>query len=255
MAAASLPTRLAAVREAAGGTLFLKHISRLSLSDQERLLRLIEQGESPSATPSGQTEQFDVRVVCSTRRNLLPLERRRRFRSDLFYRLEPYLIELPPLRERRGDLLALAGHFIAEAVRRCAKQVFFSRENLERLRSLPWRGNARELRAVIERLILMAEEGETIHVGALELLMLRLTGGGTTDDPWQDFSLAEEVEAMEGRFIVRALEEARGSVTGAAQLLGYRHHGSLAALLKNRHRSLAYARKPVAKRRRSLIDR
>ena len=241
-----------AVRTAQGGTLFLDEVAALSVANQERVLRLIEHGEF--APPSqAHRQRVDVRVICTTRRRLSRLVREGRFLKELFERLEASEIEIPPLRERRGDIVSLARHFLAKACSRQGRRSHMSAEALEMLREMPLKGNARELRSIIERLVLLVEEGETISAGALELLTFRQTGKGTISDPWADFSLREEVLAFEARFIRRALKEAEGSITRAAQLLGFRHHGSLAALLSGRHKKLLKERRPVQQRYRSII--
>ncbi|HEY0077247.1 MAG TPA: sigma 54-interacting transcriptional regulator [Pyrinomonadaceae bacterium] len=240
-----------AAKQAAGGTLFLDEVAELSPGIQGKLLRLLEHGEiQPIGSPVA--ERVDVRFVCASNRKLSEAVAQGRFRADLFYRLEAFEIEIPPLRERPEDIVALAEHFIAQALERAGKHVRFTPESLEAMRSLPLRGNARELRAIVERAVLMAEDGETIRMDALELLLLRQTGKGSISNPWDDFSLPEEVQAYEARFIQRALRETQGSVTYAARLLGFKHHESLNVMLKNRHKSLLPARTPAKKRRRSF---
>lgn len=240
-----------AVRQAEGGTLFLDEIAELSMSNQGKLLRLLERGEI-YPVGAAMAEHVDVRFVCASNRSLPELVKQGRFRADLFYRIEAFEIEIPPLRERTGDITPLAEFFIADALARTGRQVRFTPESLESLRELPLRGNARELRAIIERAVLLAGEHESIEIDAVELLQLRQTGKGTIANPWSDFSLPEEVQVYEARFIQRALRETQGSVTHAARLLGLKHHESLNVMLKNRHKSLLQSRTPVKKRNRSV---
>ncbi|HYE66529.1 MAG TPA: sigma 54-interacting transcriptional regulator, partial [Pyrinomonadaceae bacterium] len=241
-----------AVRQAEGGTLFLDEITELSLHNQCKILHLIEQGE---ILPLGATapEQVDVRIIASTNSNLSTLVERGRFRRDLFYRIEAFAIEIPPLRERPDDIPALAKHFIDQAHACEGKQVIFTQGSLEALQGLPLRGNARELLTIIERAVMMSE-GQPINEDALELVLLRTTGKGTVADPWADFSLPEEVRLYEEQLVERALKEARGSVTHAARLLGLKHQ-SLIALINSRHKRLLEARTPAKRRRRSIIKR
>lgn len=249
-----LGERQGAAREAAHGTLFLEEVAALSPDNQTRLLHLIEHGE---IRPAGSTaaERVDVRVVCATSCELPELVADGRFRADLFYRLHAFAVELPPLRERRGDIRPLAQRFIARAQAHTGRRVGFSQESLDALACLPLKGNARELRMLVERAMLLAEDGERVNADALELLLLRQTGKGTAADPWDGFNLFEEVLAFESLFIQRALKDGRGSVTQASRLLGLKHHESLNVMLKNRHKSLLPSRTPVRQRRRTITKK
>ncbi len=239
-----------AVREAAGGTLLLDDISELSQGNQGKLLRLIELGE---IMPIGAAapEYVDVRIIASTNAPLSKLVERRRLREDLFYRIAAFEVEIPPLRERPEDLIALAQHFIEHISEREGSQVTFTEGSLEALRSLPLYGNARELRTLIESTAITAC-GQPIEEDAFKLILLRTTGKGTMVDPWEGFLLPEEVRLYEKRLIERALKEARGKITYAARLLGLSHQ-TLTAILESRHKSLLKMRTPVQRRKRSII--
>lgn len=244
------------VGEAEAGTLFIDEVAVLSPGNQSRILRLIKRGEilpDNDADDVRPRRRVDVRVVCATRRRLARLVREGRFHPELFHRLEACEIEIPPLRERRGDILPLAEHFLEEAARRHGKRVTLTKEVLGPLLTLPLRGNARELRSAIERVVMLAGEAESVSGGALEVLMLRQTGKGSASDPWAEFSLREEVLSYEARFIRRALKESGGSVTVAARLMGFQHHGSLVSLLEGRHKNLLAERTTAQKRQRSII--
>lgn len=241
-----------AVNEAAGGTLLLDEISEVSLAVQSKILRLIECGEI-HPVGAAMPEHVDLRFIATSNRDLAEMVKRGEFRIDLFYRIAALELELPPLRERRGDIVALARHFIAEANERNRKQVRFTSESLEMLCELPLRGNARELRSIIERMVVTALDGSTIPAETLQILLLRGNSGGTVADPWANFSLSEEVCAHEAKFIEQALRETQGSVSCAARLLGFKHHESLAYLLRTRHKSLMSARTPVVRRKRSIF--
>ncbi|HVF51138.1 MAG TPA: sigma 54-interacting transcriptional regulator [Pyrinomonadaceae bacterium] len=246
--------RQGAAREAARGTLFLEEVSALSPDNQTRLLHLIEHGE---VRPAGSTaaERVEVRVICATSSELMELAADGRFRADLFYRLQAFAVEIPALRERRGDIQPLARHFIARAQARTGRRVGFAQESLDALACMPLKGNGRELRMLVERAMLLAEDGERINADALELLLLRQTGKGSAADPWDGFNLFEEVLAFESLFIQRALKDGRGSVTQASRLLGLKHHESLNVMLKNRHKSLLPSRTPVRQRRRTITKK
>ena len=123
---------------------------------------------------------------------------------------------------------------------------------MRRLPLLGW--NADELRALVERTVERAGDGATVGAAAVETLALRHdTGGADFADPWANFSFKDEVKRFEESLIERALHDARGRVSHAARLLGFRHHESLNWRLKNRNKSLLTARTPAATRRRSII--
>jgi len=134
-----------------GGTIFLDEVGELPLGLQAKLLRVLQEGEF-ERLGSGKTIKVDVRVITATNRNLSEAMQEGRFRSDLYYRLNVYPIQLPPLRERREDIELLAQTFLAEAGRRMGR-VFggMGPGVLEALRRYDWPGNVRELQNVIER--------------------------------------------------------------------------------------------------------
>jgi len=240
-----------AVREAAGGTLLLDEVAELSRPNQVKLLRLIERGEIHSigaTTP----EHVNARIIASTNRNLRELVAQGRFRDDLFYRLQTFHLEIPPLRERAEDIPAIAEHFIAEACQRHHKRVTFSPASLEAMRRLPLMGNARELRILIERTLLKAIDGAEISADSVEIVAIRQTQKAGFANVWEGCSLVEEVLSYEKGLIRRALEAAQGGVTRASRLLGTTHQ-ALSFILNTRHKDLLSARKPARKRRRSII--
>jgi transcriptional regulator with PAS, ATPase and Fis domain len=241
-----------AVREAAGGTLLLDEVAELSRPNQVKLLRLIERGEIHSigaTTP----ERVNARIIASTNRNLRELVAQGQFRDDLFYRLQTFHLEIPPLRERAEDIPAIAEHFIREACQRHHKRVTFSPASLEAMRGLPLMGNARELRILIERTLLEAIDGAEISADAVETIAIRQTQKAGFANVWEGCSLVEEVLSYEKGLIHRALEAAQGGVTRASRLLGTTHQ-TLTFILNTRHKDLLSARKPARKRRRSIIS-
>ncbi len=240
------------VREAAGGTLFLDEIAELSAGHQAKLLRLIEHGEINSIGAT-MPERVDVRIVAASNRNLKGQIRKGRFRNDLLYRLNIFHLEIPPLRERPEDILILASHFMHEASIRYRKQVTFTPEAITAMRLLPLQGNVRELRTLIERTMLTAKDGAIITPDAIETVALRQTQTSGFADPWDNFSLKEEVRLFEERLIELALKHAGGMVSRAAKLLGFKHHSSLEWRLQNKNVNLRPARKPAEPRKRSII--
>jgi DNA-binding NtrC family response regulator len=241
-----------AAREAECGTLMLDEIGELSPGNQSRILRMIELGEIMPVGADG-PENVDLRIIACTNVPLSKLVAKRRFREDLFYRVATFEIEIPPLRERPEDIVALAKHFIEEAAERSGHRVTFTQASIECLSGLPLYGNARELRNIIERAVITAK-GEPVREETLKLLLLRSTHKGSVSSPWAEFSLMEEVRRYEEQFIERALKESRGRVTHAARLLGLKHQ-NLIAIIESRHRRLLQLRTPAQPRRRSIIKR
>lgn len=241
-----------AARAAAGGTLFLDEVAELSRSNQGKLLRLIEHGEIHSLG-TFMPERIDLRIIAATNSNLREMVATGRFRQDLFYRLEAFYLEIPPLRERPEDIPALARHFIEAACRRYTKRVTFTDEAIAAMRALPLKGNARELQSLIERTMLTATDGTVITWEMVETVALRQTQQASFAACWDGFSLKKEVNRYEERFIEMALRDAGGMVTRAARLLGFKHHESLTSLLRTKHQRLEPARTPATPRRRSII--
>jgi DNA-binding NtrC family response regulator len=240
-----------AVRQARGGTLFLDEIGELSSGNQGKLLRLVERYEVHSIGAS-QPEQIDVRIIAATNCNLKEEAARGLFRNDLFYRLQTFHLEIPPLRERPEDIPVLAEQFIKEAFARHGQRVSFTAEAVEAMRQLPLKGNARELRSLIERTVLVAPQGATITQEAVETLVVRQKQTAGLADVWAGCSLDEEMGLYERSIIQMALKAAHGHVTQAARLLGITHQ-RLSSILQGRHKDLLTARTPVRRRRRSII--
>jgi formate hydrogenlyase transcriptional activator len=134
-----------------GGTIFLDEVGELPLGLQAKLLRVLQEGEF-ERLGSGKTMKVDVRVIAATNRNLGEAAQLRRFRTDLYYRLNVYPIEVPPLRERREDIGRLAEVFLQESAQRLGKRFGkLTQETIEALRQYGWPGNVRELENVIAR--------------------------------------------------------------------------------------------------------
>lgn len=245
---------IGSVREAAGGTLFLDEIGELSPGHQARLLRLIESGEIHSLGAST-PEQVDVRIIAATNRNLEKMVAKRCFRKDLFYRLNTFHLELPPLRERPEDIPAIASHFIKEMLERHRKRVTFTPEAIAAMRLLLLRGNVRELRSLIERTVLTATDGLIVTAEAVETIALRQTQHAGFADPWANFSLKEEVRLFEERFIELALNHTQGMVSRAAKLLGFKHHESLNYRLQHKNKKVQAAKRITVPRKRSIIKK
>ena len=139
-----------------GGTIFLDEIGELSLETQVKLLRVLQEHEF-EPVGSSRSLRVDVRVIAATNRNLHEAVQAGHFRSDLFYRLNVFPIELPPLRERRSDIPLLVAFCISRFSKRLGKKIDgVSRESMENLVNYPWPGNIRELQNVIERAVVLS---------------------------------------------------------------------------------------------------
>ncbi len=142
-----------------GGTIFLDEIGELPLDLQVKLLRVIQEGEL-EPVGSSKTIKVDVRIITATHRNLFELIRENKFREDLYYRLNVFPIEVPPLRERENDVVLIADTFINKFARRNGKKIQpLTEAQKVLLKSYYWPGNIRELQNIIERSVILADNG------------------------------------------------------------------------------------------------
>jgi len=195
-----------------GGTLFLDEIGDISLEVQPKLLRAVQEQEF-ERLGSTRTIQVDVRMIAATHRSLPEMVRDGSFREDLFYRLNVFPIEIPPLRERREDIPLLVNYFVSKISRRMGKQInAIPEQAMESLIRNPWRGNIRELANFIERAVILTRRDE-LEVPIAELA----TPAEIYVDSGSTFHQAES------NAIIAALKEASGRVAGrggAAERLG-----------------------------------
>ena len=139
-----------------GGTLFLDEIGELPLALQSKLLRVLQEGEF-ERVGSAVTQRVDVRLITASNRNLAEAARDGTFRSDLYYRLRVFPIELPPLRRRKGDIPLLVWHFLGHLARTVGKKIErVPAATMDRLTAYDWPGNIRELRNVLERAVVLS---------------------------------------------------------------------------------------------------
>jgi DNA-binding NtrC family response regulator len=193
-----------------GGTLFLDEIANVPLNLQPKLLRVLETGDF-ERVGSSRTRQANVRIISATNSNLGEEVAGGRFRQDLLFRLNTIEIVLPPLRERREDIPALAAHFLRQHAQRYRKNITgFETSALQALLDHPWPGNIRELDHAVERGVLMAA-GSAIRLGELGL---RIDRDATSRI--EDMSL----EDVEGFLIKKAMARFDGNVSQAAKALG-----------------------------------
>ena len=197
--------------QAHGGTLFLDEVAELPLSVQPKFLRVLEARELTRVGGS-ETVRVNVRVLAATNRDLVEMTGRDTFRQDLYFRLRVLELNVPPLRERPGDIRALALHFIE--IHRCAANPrvrSIHKEAIEALERYPWPGNVRELRNALERAVLLCEDDE---VAISDLPIEVQVGIGTLE------AGVGALRLIEKREILRALRLAGGNKTEAARLLG-----------------------------------
>ncbi len=206
---------------AESGTIFLDEIGDMSPNLQVKLLRVL-QDKTFEPVGSSRTERVDVRVIAATNQDLRKAIEEKRFREDLFYRLNVIPIQVPPLRERREDVPLLAHHFLERcAANLGASPCRLSEEALESLARHAWPGNVRELENLIERLVVMRGEGE-IGVEHLpeELRRLPRSPDGQPRVSEAGLSFNEVVDRFEADLILQALEQTHWNKNQAAQLLG-----------------------------------
>ncbi len=195
-----------------GGSIFLDEIANVPLSQQARLLRVLETGEF-ERVGSSRTRRVNVRIISATNADLHAEVSSGRFREDLLFRLNTVEIHVPPLRDRREDIPQLAMHFLSQHVQRYRKRIGgFDQAALQVLLSHSWPGNVRELDHAVERAVLMAE-GDMVKPSDLAL-RARMDSSGASR--LEDMSL-EEVEAF---LVKKALARYHGNVSQAASALG-----------------------------------
>ena len=196
-----------------GGTLFLDEIANVPLTQQAKLLRVLETGEL-ERVGSSKTYRADVRILSATNANLNEDVGAGRFRGDLLFRLNTIEIHLPPLRDRREDIPLLATHFLNQHAKRYRKNLTgFDGTAMQALREHPWPGNVRELDHAIERGALMAQKST---VGAADLGLSSGGSGSIHAGRLEDMSI-EDVESF---LIRKALERYGNNVSQAANALG-----------------------------------
>lgn len=197
-------------READGGTLFLDEVGNLPMEVQQMLLRAI-QSRRYRTVGGCQEKTADVRIIAATNEDLKTAVEEKRFRQDLYYRIQEFVIDLPPLRKCREDILSLAKFFIDEMNMELNKSVSgLDAEATERLQLYNWPGNVRELRQTIQTAVLMTGSGmiTTETLGLPEEVVYANS----------DFSLIDD--EMQKERIIKALKQADGNKRQAARLLG-----------------------------------
>lgn len=207
-------------KQADGGTLFLDEIGEMPISLQAKLLRALQQGEV-QRVGSDVSDHVDVRVIAATNRDLRIEVSEKRFREDLYFRLNVISIEVPPLRERTDDIPMLAAHFLARFTERNRKIVKgFSPQSMDMLLRYPWPGNVRELENAVERAVILCS-GDLITSKELPLVI-----SGATESPVSSKQLSKgsfagmPLDEIERKAIRDTLRETGDNKSEAARKLG-----------------------------------
>lgn len=196
------------------GTIFLDEVGSVDLNVQVKFLRVLQEKEF-ERVGGYKTIKTDVRIITATNKNLEQAVEEDTFRHDLYYRLNVFPIYMPPLRERKTDILLLADHFLEKYAKENHKNILrFSTPAIDMLMDYHWPGNVRELENCIERAVLLCEEG-VIHSYHLPPTLQT----GTESDTLPVLSLEDTVENLEKEMIIDALKNTRGNITLATQIL------------------------------------
>jgi transcriptional regulator with GAF, ATPase, and Fis domain len=220
------------------GTLFLDEIGDIPLALQPKLLRVLQEQEF-ERLGSGQTHKVDVRVIAATHRDLTEMAARNEFRSDLYYRLNVFPIQVPPLRERREDIPALVTHFVKFFSGRMGKQIEqIPPETMAALTSYSWPGNIRELQNLVQRAVILSDHGllpnplptamisgltaweqpgktNTVESTSANWAEAQAISEEKTNSGSDKIIVADEYERRQRDEIIRALTASRGRVGGA----------------------------------------
>lgn len=196
------------------GTIFLDEIGSIDLDVQAKLLRVLQEKEFERIGGS-KTLKTDVRIIAATNKNLEEAVDAETFRGDLYYRLNVFPIYMPPLRERKTDVLLLSDFFLEKYAKENKKEIRrFSTPAIDMLMSYHWPGNVRELENCIERAVLLCEEG-VVHSYHLPPTLQT----GAESDTLPAVSLEEAVAKLEREMIIDALKNTRGNISQAADVL------------------------------------
>lgn len=199
------------------GTLFLDEVGDIPLALQPKLLRVLQEQQF-ERLGSGRTHQVNVRLIAATNRDLADMVARNEFRSDLYYRLNVFPISLPPLRERREDIPALVEHFVGIFSRRMRRHIrHVTAETLSAFSSYSWPGNIRELQNLIERAVILAQDGGELP-NPLPTFVKPIAPSSSTGtmsrDPEPDVPMT--LRDSERALILQALQATGGRIGGAS---------------------------------------
>jgi PAS domain S-box-containing protein len=208
-----------------GGTIFLDEVGELNKELQAKLLRVLQEGEF-NPVGSSRTRRTDVRVIAATNRDLSMAVQEEKFRTDLYYRLNVFPINVPPLKQRGDDIRLLAEHFVSKFATRMGRRIDpLGIDCIERLKTYDWPGNVRELQNVIERGVITARQGclnldhalpDRIQPDSIEIPTL-------SEDSVKTVRTVRQLQQLERENLMLALEKSQWRVAGkkgAAQLVG-----------------------------------
>lgn len=204
-----------------GGTLFLDEVGELSALAQAKLLRALQEKEFERVGGT-RTLRVDVRLIAATNRNLETMAAEGAFRQDLYYRLNVFPLLLPPLRERKDDILPLASHFINAFGKEVGRRnIALTPAAADLLREYAWPGNIRELENAMERAVILCGPEGSIDPSHLPIWLRQHDAGAeNTPEPSSALPLNEALAGLEKRLIREALEKNQGNMAKAAQSLG-----------------------------------
>jgi Nif-specific regulatory protein len=212
-------TRQGKFELASKGTLFLDEIGDMSLAGQAKLLRVLEEKVVVRVGGSA-TISTNARVLAATNQNLADLVRQKRFREDLYFRLNVVTLDMPPLRERGDDIVTLAEHFLRHFCLQARRRPFkFTPAAKRRLLSHAWPGNVREMRNLMERLAYLAPEDQD-KLDAPDLAFILSPASTAANALSLDAPLTDATQRFQSEYIKRHIEACRGNMTAAAERLG-----------------------------------
>jgi transcriptional regulator with GAF, ATPase, and Fis domain len=207
----AMQRRLGRFELANGGTIFLDEIGELPLDTQVALLRVLQEREFERVGGT-QPVKIDVRVIAATNRDLEAAVENGTFRPDLYYRLNVFPIQVPPLRERQDDLLMLLEYFIDRFAQKMGKHFKnIDKRTVELFRSYPWPGNIRELQNVVERSVIVSSDG----LFSVDAAWLSKDSSRVSSLQKPEFAVADEDASRDRRIIEDALAGSRGRVSGS----------------------------------------
>jgi len=219
-------TRKGRFEEADGGTLLLDEIADMPITIQPKFLRAIQEGEG-SRLGSNKLIKYDFRIISATNKDLRKELEEGRFREDLFFRLFSVEVRLPPLCERKEDIVPLALAFLEEISRRFNKKVAgFTPELLNLFEDYSWPGNVRQLRSEVERLVALTPEDHVIGPEKCSRELLSITPSPSRrEESGNNLSIPKQVKTLEIRLIEKALADSNGNRVKAAVALGITRQG------------------------------
>lgn len=217
----AISDRKGAFDAAEGGTLLLDEITEIDITVQAKLLRVLQENEF-YRVGSQKPIKADVRIISTSNRNIAEAIGDKQFREDLYYRLNVFPIEIPPLRNRRSDIPVLANYFVEQyQIRYTLPEISISDELMDFLMTQEWRGNVRELNNKIHRGVILAQDSEEMKIEHIENELF-----SRVDDELSQPAISHEdlplmsIEDMEMQLIRKALEKTNGNQKKAAKLLG-----------------------------------